>query len=228
MDFEIRACHLEKRTCRDIKGVPGGYAVAYDAGNDDIYFGGHDGIYKYNFLTKEAEFFAQEGRSIWALFVRRNFYYIEYPTQKLYVYQDDRFVQVAEAMRIEIDIFFISKHFDIYFANKTALYKVEKPAPDPIVLNDEIVIRQIVEDHYGDVFFCAGDGIYLEEKPYHRVKRVAAIEQAFGITFDEKDNMIFSDKNNIYRLNPSQYSAICLNAITNPDDETRRKNKDSY
>ncbi|XP_047036343.1 ommochrome-binding protein-like isoform X1 [Helicoverpa zea] len=221
VDFGIRACHLEKRTCREILGVPGGYAIAYDAGNDDIYFGGHDGIYKYNFLTKSAEFFAEEGKSIWGLFVRRNFYYIEYPTQKLYVYQDDSFVQVAEAINIEVDHFFVSKHIDVYFSNKTALYKVERPNNEAIVLNDEIVIRQIVEDSYGDVFFCAGDGIYLEDKPYHKVKKVAEIEQAFGMTFDDKDHIIYSDKDKIYRLIPSKYSGLCLNAIINSEDKDR-------
>ncbi|XP_035441583.2 ommochrome-binding protein isoform X1 [Spodoptera frugiperda] len=218
VDFGIRSCHLEKKTCREIQGVPGGYAVAYDGGNDDIYFGGHDGIYKYNFLTKAAEFFAEEGKSIWGLFVRRNFYYIEYPTQKLFVYQDDSFVQVAEAINIEVDHFFVSKHIDVYFANKTALYKVDRPNNEAVVLNDEIVIRQIVEDSYGDVYFCAGDGIYLEDKPYHKLKKIAEIDQAFGMSFDDKDRLIYSDKDTIYRLNPSKYSGLCLNAIINPED----------
>ncbi|KAF9406334.1 hypothetical protein HW555_013258 [Spodoptera exigua] len=160
VDFGIRACHLEKKSCREVQGVPGGYAVAYDAGNDDIYFGGHDGIYKYNFLTKSAEFFAEEGKSIWGLFVRRNFYYIEYPTQKLFVYQDDSFVQVAEAINIEVDHFFVSKHID----------------------------------------------------------KVAEIDQAFGMTFDDKDHVIYSDKDTIYRLNPSKYSGLCFNAIINLED----------
>ncbi|CAB3232509.1 unnamed protein product [Arctia plantaginis] len=217
VDFGIMACHIDKRNCRDIQGVPGGYAVAYDGGNDDIYFGGHDGIYKYNFLTKSAEFFAEEGKSIWAIFVRRNFYYIEYPTQKLYVYQDDNFVKVSEATDIEIDTFYISRHIDIYFANKTALYKVAKPDKQPIVLNDEIAVRQIAEDVYGDIYFCASDGMYVEEKPYHKVKKVASIDQAFGMTFDEKDQIIYSDKDAIYRLLPSKYSRLCLNAILNAD-----------
>lgn len=222
LDFGIRACHIEKKTCREIQGVPGGYAIAYDAGNDDIYFGGHDGIYKYNFLTKEADFFAEEGKSIWGLFVRRNFYYIEYPTQKLFVYRDDRFVKVAEAINIEVDTFFVAKNFDVYFANKTALYKLERPIKDPIVLSDEIMVRQIVEDSYGDVFFCAGDGIYVETKPFHKVRKVADVDQAFGITFDDKENIIYSDRHNIYRLFPSQYSKICYNALSN--EETRMQN----
>ncbi|XP_063834447.1 ommochrome-binding protein-like [Ostrinia nubilalis] len=215
-DFLITTCHIDKRTCSNVSGVPGGYAIAYDAGNDDIYLGGHDGIYKYNFLTKSADFFAEEGKSIWGLFVRRNFYYIEYPTQKLRVYQDDEFLPVAEAINIEVDHFFISKHMDIYFSNRTALYKVEKPKKEAIVLSDEVVIRQIVEDSYGDTYFCTSDGIYIEDKPYHRIKKVAHIVQAFGLTFDEHDQIVYSDRNAIYRLKPSKVGPLCYEVLTNP------------
>lgn len=217
-DFLITTCHIDKKTCSNVKGVPGGYAIAYDAGNDDMYLGGHDGIYKYNFLTKSADFFAEEGKSIWGLFVKRNFYYIEYPTQKLRVYQDDEFLPVAEAVNIEIDHFFISKQMDVYFSNRTALYKVEKPKKEAIVLSDEIVVRQIVEDSYGDTYFCASDGIYIEEKPYHRIKKVAHIVQAFGLTFDEHDQIVYSDENSIYRLRPSQIANLCYEVLRNPVD----------
>lgn len=215
VDFGITACHINKKVCADVAGVPGGYAIAYDAGNDDIYFGGHDGIYKYNFLTKSAEFFAEKGKSIWSIFIRRHFYYIEYPTQKLYVYQDDTFVLVAEALNIEVDHFFVSKNLDIYFSNKTALFKVEKMRKNPILLNDEIVVRQIVDDTYGDVYFCASNGVYLENKPYHNLKKMASIDNTFGMTFDENDHVIYSDKDAIYRLLPSKYSNVCYKALKN-------------
>lgn len=218
VDFGITNCHISKRTCKDITGLSGGYAIAYDSGNDDLYFGGHDGIYKYNFLTKRATFFSEQGKSIWGLFVKRNFYYIEYPSQKLFVYQDGVFVRVTEAANIEVDHFFISKHNDIYFSNKTALFKVQKAEKEVKFLNDEIGVRQIVEDGYGDVYFVASDGIYLEDKPYLRVKKVAAIDQAFGLAFDENEKVIYSDKNAIYRLHPSQYSEKCYNALTVPTE----------
>nr|XP_034837062.1 ommochrome-binding protein-like [Maniola hyperantus] len=218
VDFQIMSCDIKKKAykCRDIDGVPGGYAVAYDSGNDDIYFGGHDGIYKYNFLTKSAEFFAEEGKSIWGLFVRNNFYYIEYPSQKLYVYVDDKFLEVAEAIDIEVDIFFVSKHRDIYFSNKTALYKVEKVSRSTIMLDDAISVRQIVEDSYGDIYFCANNGIYVEDKPYVRVKKVANIDNAFGMSFDEHDRVVYSDKNAIYRLLKSNDSRICYEMRSSP------------
>ncbi|XP_050675402.1 ommochrome-binding protein-like [Leptidea sinapis] len=213
IDFEIMACHFNKepKQCDIIGGIPGGYAIAYDSANDDIYFGGHDGIYKYNFFTKSAEFFDERGKSIWGLFIRKNFYYIEYPTQKLYVYQNDDFVKVAEAVNIEIDNFFVSKAGDIYFANKTALYKVESVGRRTVVLSDEVMVRQIADDKYGDIYICGTDGIYLEDKPFNRIKRIAEIDHAFGITFDGDDNAIYANRNTIYRLLPSNTTGTCYN-----------------
>nr|XP_026489587.1 uncharacterized protein LOC113396032 [Vanessa tameamea] len=199
---------LNRKVAKDIKGVPGGYAIGYDPGNDDIYFGGHDGIYKYNFFTKSAEFFAEEGKSIWGLFIRNNFYYIDYPMQKLHVYIDDKFVKVAEAVNIEIDNFFVTKQKDIYFSNKTALYKVDKITRSTIVLDDDIAVRQIVDDSYGDIYICGSNGIYVEDKSYTRVKRLAEMENVFGMTFDENDHIIYSDKYAIYRLFPSNNNGI--------------------
>lgn len=227
VDFEIKAYELSKfkdgkgLECYNIKGIPGGYAIGYDAGNDDMYFGGHDGIYKYDFFTKQAKYFSEKGKSIWSIFIRRNFYFIEYPTQKLYVYHDDRFVKVAESINIEIDVFFKSKMNEVYFANKTALYKVEKLSKHPIVLGDNIFVRQISDDTFGDVYICASDGVYLEDKPYARLKKVADIEKAFGLTFDERDNVIYSDEETIFRLLPSNNSKACWSDSVVGDEDDR-------
>ncbi|CAH2096745.1 unnamed protein product [Euphydryas editha] len=222
VDFEIMTYDLNKNITSVVEGVPGGYAIAYDPGNDDIYVGGHDGIYKYNFLTKSAEFFAEEGKSIWGLFIRKNFYYIEYPTQKLHVYIDDKFVQVAEAVNIEVDNFFTTKRFDVYFSNKTALYKVDRISRSPLMLNDDIVVRQIIEDSFGDIYIGGNSGIYVEDKPYNRIRKVANIDNLFGMTFDENDHIIYSDKNAIYRLIPSNNSNACKSLLP-PDIENTRQ-----
>ncbi|KAI5641046.1 ommochrome-binding protein-like [Phthorimaea operculella] len=226
VDFAIMSCHLDEKKCTDVKGIPGGYALAYDMGNDDIFMGGHDGIYKYNFLTKKADFFAERGKSIWALFVRSNFYYIEYPTQKLFWYIDDTFVPVAIAIDIEIDQFFVSRLGDIYFANKTALYKVTKLARErrEVILNDDLIIRQIAEDNDGEVYFCANDGIYMEQKPANHLKKLADIDQPFGLAFDQHDHVIYSDKDCIFRLIPSNHSDICYNTLkTHTEHEEEKK-----
>ncbi|XP_060806862.1 ommochrome-binding protein-like, partial [Amyelois transitella] len=216
IDFGIKVCHIKNKICNDVDGLPGGYAISYDASNDDMYLGGHDGIYVYNFLKKEATYFDEKGKSIWALFVRKNFYYIQYPSQKLYVYQNDAYVIVAEARNIEVDNFFIAKDDSVYYANKTALYKVEKNSRRIIVLDDDIIVRAIAEDSYGDIYFCGINGIYIEDKPYHRVKHIADIDQAYGLTFDENDRVIYSDATSIYRLQTSKSSIrdACYESIT--------------
>ncbi|CAH2059039.1 unnamed protein product, partial [Iphiclides podalirius] len=213
VDFGIMSCHVDSKECKPITGVPGGYAIGYDKENDELYFGGHDGIYKYNFRTTKAEFFEEDGKSIWAIFIRRNFYYIEYPSQRLYVYKHDKFVTVYEDIGIEVFNFFITKNLEIYFSNKTALYKVDRTSEFPIMLDDETVVRQIVEDTYGDVYFCNNDGIHMEDKPYKRLKRIALIEQCFGMTFDEQQRLLYSDTDNIYRLNPSQDAQYCYDKL---------------
>ncbi|KOB70521.1 Uncharacterized protein OBRU01_15178 [Operophtera brumata] len=213
LDFGITACHVDKKNCIEISGIPGGYAIAYDSDNDDIYFGGHDGIYKYNFQTDKADFFGEKGKSIWGLFVKNYLYYIEYPSQKLFVYKDKKYVELPQAKNTEVDIFFISKNNDVYFSNNTALMKNERGTKDLLFLDDQLVIRQIAEDEFGDVYFVASDGVYIEDKPYAKIKKIADIDQAFGLTFDVNERVIFSDKDSINRLNPSQYRDKCYNFL---------------
>lgn len=219
IDFAIKACHLHSKKCTDVKGIDGGYAIAYDVINDDIYMGGHNGIYQYNFLTKQAEFFDAKGKSIWALFIRKNFYYIEYPGQKLYVYKDSDFVEVAEAVGIEIDHFHVSRSNQIYFSNKTAVFKVIRAGKHTDVLSDEIVVKQIAEDNYGEIYFACVDGIYVEDRLDVGITKVITIDQCFGLTFDQNDNVIYSDKNSINRLVPSRHSELCYNAIISANSE---------
>lgn len=221
VDFAIKACHLDSKNCFDVGGIDGGYAIAYDLLNDDIYMGGHNGIYQYNFLTKQAEYFDAKGKSIWALFIRKNFYYIEYPSQKLYVYKDSGFVEVAEAIGIEIDHFHVSRSNQIYFSNKTAVFKVVKSGRHTEVLSDDVVVKQIAEDSYGDIYFACSDGIYLEDKLDIGISKVASIDQCFGLTFDNNDYVIYSDKNSINRLAPSNHSELCYNAIISAASEKR-------
>lgn len=221
VDFAIRACHIDSKKCIDVGGIEGGYAIAYDLMNDDIYFGGHNGIYQYNFLTKQAEYFDERGKSIWALFIRKNFYYIEYPGQKLYVYRDSGFVEVAEAIGIEIDHFHVSRSNQIYFSNKTAVFKV-LTGRYTAVLSDDVVVKQIGEDNYGEIYFACSDGIYLEDKLDVGISKVASIDQCFGLTFDTNDYVIYSDKNSINRLAPSNHSELCYNAIISAESEKRK------
>ncbi|CAB3232506.1 unnamed protein product [Arctia plantaginis] len=221
IDFGIMSCHVETRNCINIDGVPGGHAIAYDRGNKAVYFGGHNGIYNYNVRKNKLKFFGAKGRSIWGLFIRRNFYYIEYPSQQLYIYNAGKFKQVKEAIGIEIDNFFVTRRFEIYYTNKTGVYKLEKPSKPPKVLSKKIIVSQITQDIYGDLYFCANDGIYIEDRRSEMIMKVADIHQPYGITFvrivtnrGETNQLIYSDATSIYILLPSEHKDMCYKAIT--------------
>lgn len=217
-------CHVERKMCRDVPGVAGGYAITWDRGNNNIFFGGHNGIYSYNFLTNSVQYFSERGKSIWGLFVRRNFYYIQYPSQKLYVYKRKKFRMVPEASNMEIDNFFVTQQFEIYFSNKTGLYKVQKPRLKPYVLRLGINVKQITYDVYGDIYFCASDGIYTAEKRRRKIRKVADINDMVGMDFYKAGNsektkrknyeIIYADKHNIYMLLPSARGKICINSTS--------------
>lgn len=183
--------------------------MAYDALNDDVYFGGHDGIYKFVFLTNEAEFFAEDGKSILDIFVRKHFYYILYPTLSLYVYNGDTFTKVHEAIGLKIERFFIANNKDIYYTNETGLCKIDQQTRTLVFLNDDVKVKQLAEDKFGDVYLATDKGIYVEMNPGFRIKKLVAISQTYGLTFDLNDNIIYSDADGIYRLTQSDNAIHC-------------------
>lgn len=199
LDFNIMLCHIIRKKCKYIPEVFGGYAVAHDQVNDVIYFGGEDGIHKYNFMKKSAEFYAEEGKSIWSLYIEQQFYYIRFPSQRLYVYDQGIFTPVEESINFEIDHFFISEKRELFFSNKTALYRVDPHDRHIYVLSASIYVRQITEDRVGTVYFCAKSGIYQEYK-IMRIKKLIDLDNAYGLAFDGHNNVIYSDESNIYKL----------------------------
>lgn len=213
-------CNIKQQICRRVEGIPGGYAIGYDFIHDEFYMGGDQGLYKYNIETSQVRYFAERGKSVWGIFIRRKFYYIQHPSQQLYVFKKEKFRKVPETIGIEIDNFFITRNFVVYFSNRTGLFKAKmnKKEKRPYVLADKIEIRQITEDLYGAVYFCASDGIYVEDLNRRRIKRVAKIDQLFSITFmdhfhlspkKEFNQLVYSDKYAIYVLTHNNYSRLC-------------------
>lgn len=171
-------------------------------------------------MTDAAEFYAEEGNSVWALFILNNFYYIEYPSQHLYVKKGNDFV--TSTIKAEVLTFHATEN-RIYYSNRTGLYTCEKKAnAEPSMLSKSVVARQITQDIFGRVYFCGHDGIYVETAKSQSVKKLAHINDAFGMTFMNIRKaglliitLIYSDENNVYRLLPSRNHDICYTAVLN-------------
>lgn len=219
-DFKITVCDMIKKKCSDIENIKGGYAIGLDLTTHEIFLGGYNGIYKYNFETKLPEYFSEKDRSVRDLFIRNNFYYIRYPSNRLYVYRKNQFIKVKEGKNFEIEHFYQSKHKNIYYSNKTGLFLVEAKGKESYSIKNRITVKQITEDIYGTIYFLANDGIYVEINEYWDLKNVYNRTGLYGLAFDKSGHPIIADKSTIFRL-PGKVRKPCFNA------SKRRKNKKS-
>lgn len=206
VDFQLAYMHLDSREHQVIAGIRGGCSVAIDQANDDIYLGGSDGIYKYNMLTKLADFYKEKGKNIWALYFKENLFYISYPDQKLYIDVDGRFIRVSEFENFEVDNFYVAVNRDIYFANKTGFYKLDRTMGNIDAVSDLLTVRQIVEDHEGSMYICTNFGIYIRSND--EFSRIIGQKNIYGLAFDKDNHFIFSDDKNIIRLKESDGDCV--------------------
>lgn len=201
VDFQMAFINLNTKEHDVVAGIRGGCTVAIDQSNDVIYFGGSDGIYKYNMLTRLADDYKEKGKNIWSLYFRENLFYISYPDQKLYIDIDGKFVKVREFENFEVDSFHVMPNHDIYFANKSGFYLFDssKLLVEPI--NELIGVRQIVEDNNGLLYVCTNVGIIMHSGD--EFVNVIDIKGIYGLAFDKENSFILSDEKNILRLTPS-------------------------
>lgn len=198
VDFQLAYYNLDSNDYQNIVGIRGGCAVAINQGTDEIYLGGSEGIYKYNMLTKLADFYKEKGVNIWALFYRRNLFYISYPDQKLHIEIDDKFSPVKEFVGMEVDHFHVDNDNIIYFANKTGLYKYDNDNNNIHNVNNLITIRQIVEDVDDNVYICTNLGVFLLK--VDGMEKISNIKNIYGLAFDRDNNIVISDEKNIIKL----------------------------
>ncbi|CAB3258681.1 unnamed protein product [Arctia plantaginis] len=112
-------------------------------------------------------------------------------------------------------------HHDVYFGGRDALYKCDKINETANAIYKLVTVRQIVQQYKSDrVYFATGDGIYyVHDLATHqaKIKKAANINQVFGMTFRnttqskyEPIQILYSDKNAIYKLTPSKNSDVCF------------------
>lgn len=199
VDFQLAYYDINTRDYQTIAGIRDGCSVAIDQANDEIYLGGTDGIYKYNMLTRLADFYKEKGKNVWTLFYRRNLFYISYPEQKLHIEMDGRFAVVKEFENIEIDHFHVATNDDIYYANKSGLFMYDKKNMQTEVINELLTVRQIVEDNDGDLYICTNFGVFVDVK-FEGLKKILDFKNVHGLAFDKDNNFIYSDETSIVRL----------------------------
>lgn len=202
VEFELGYINIDTLEANVIAGVKGGCTIAIDQGNDVVFLGGSDGIYKYSINTKIANLYKEKGKNIWSLFFRKKLFYISYPNQRLHIEIDGNFLRVKEFEDFEVDHFFVTRNNEIYFANKTAFYIINNIDLKAEMLNDLIIVRQIAEDNEENIYLVTNMGIYVMSDLF-LMKRIVDMRNIYGLAFDRQNRMIFSDDTSIIVLKPS-------------------------
>ncbi|XP_063394320.1 ommochrome-binding protein-like [Cydia fagiglandana] len=206
--FEIGYIKKGEKNMTAIKGVLNGFASAVDEDNHHVYLGGSKGIYKYNLKhNNESLENVVSGHNIWYMFFYKHLYFIDFPSQKLYVYKKNG----TEAGQVhphhikdKIYQYLIDKEGDQFITTDRGLYRIKAGSKEnERHLYSEIkLFRGAALDNTGHAHFCSNHSIYATNKNNHTLEEIAYIRNVFGITFDSQDNIIYSDPKNIVKLLP--------------------------
>lgn len=194
-----------------LKGIKDAFAMASDFDNGDLYFGGSHGIYKYNQALKSLKRLAIQNLDIWWLVIRRKIYFIKFPSLSVFKYENRNIRSVEQLRNHTVHQFVFDNDDNIYFINDIGLFGIKSGTQEALLLKDHPKFIGMATDNRGFVYLCSEDGIYTISKVMQRVKRVVSIEGVLGMTFDQDNNIIYSDSHEIVRLIAKEKMRIVYN-----------------
>lgn len=205
--FQSVVLNLDTGFANIVPGMRNGFASAVDQVNGDVYLGGSDGIYKYNYSTNDIDKSALIHRlDIFDMFFKEKLYFVDTAKQNLYVYKDKGKCVVPGARQHLIQHFVIDANRDLYFVNATGLFVLGNGCKSPMLINGtDISIRGATTDAFGTPYFVARDGIYGIDKEMNELVMLFAVDDAYGLAFDANNNIVYSDARTVNRLEPIEF-----------------------
>ncbi|XP_075980744.1 ommochrome-binding protein-like [Anticarsia gemmatalis] len=193
---------LDTKSINILKGVKDAFAISTDNSTGDVYFGGSHGIYKYNAKQKSLQRLNVSNLDIWWLFVKKHIYFIKFPSLNAYYYEDKVIKPLPELRDSIVHQFVIDKDENIFYINGTGLFGIKHGYHTSILLKDQPRFVGMMTDNNGHVHVCSEDGIYVVTKLIQKVKKVFHLQGILGFTFDQSNNIIYSNSQEIVRLVP--------------------------
>ena len=204
-EFRSARLNLNTKEFSNIEGVTNGFAQTVDQGTHEIYIGGSDGIYKYDYGQNKAEIFGERGGNIWTLYFKEVLYYSLFPHQFLYVLEDGQSRRFRDLEDTKVDQFVIDNEDYIFFTNSTGLYSQKKGTKNAVLYKERPVMRGLTTDINGNVYACLQDGIYAVKKASTTLEKVVDVSDGFGLAFDNDNNFVYSDATRLIRLKVNRH-----------------------
>lgn len=92
----------------------------------------------------------------------------------------------------------------MFFTNATGLYSQAKGTKNAVLYEEFPIVRGLTTDVNGNVYVCLSDGIYAVNKEKLVLEKVLNVDDAFGLAFDNDNNIVYADATRLVRLKPSK------------------------
>lgn len=219
-DFHSAYLNLNNKESFVIEDVPNGFAQTVDERNHDVYIGGDDGIFLFNYNTKTSSFFSAKSVNIWRLYFNDILYYINFPNQFLYTLINGEIKRFKYLEDTKVDHFLIDREDDMFYVNETGFYMQKKGTKDALKLDNISDVRALTMDAFGRVFLCTSEGIFSVDKSKGNVEKIVALDDGFGLAFDSNNHIIYSEATDIVRLVPSDVKCEKEKALPETEETT--------
>ncbi|XP_050667673.1 ommochrome-binding protein-like [Leptidea sinapis] len=205
--FKSAYINLKTNNFGIIPGVSGGFANAVDSRKHNVYIGGRDGLYKFDFDSKSAKHIDGTDDNIWQLFYKDELYYSRYPDEAVYMYKEGRCERVPELQDTKAMLVALDNYKNFYFTNSSGMYMHKKSNGQRGFIGD-FNANGFATDINGNLFFSTPDGVYFINVEKKEVERIAAIGNAYGVAIGGDGSIIYASQNAIIRLNPTETFCI--------------------
>nr|XP_004924652.1 ommochrome-binding protein [Bombyx mori] len=199
--FEIAYVRHGQMMPEAINKTTNGFATTVDRKHELIYFGGSDGVYVHNFKEPGEIKHIIKYHDIWDMFFYKHLYFIVYPSLRLHKKVGD-IIEIIEHIQEKIFQFAVDGDDDIFITTRDGLYEIKNGTSERILYEGPKIFRALEVNHDGVAFFCGQNAIYIADKEKYKLEVVAHIRNVFGLTFDDDNNMIYSNPHEIIRLLP--------------------------
>lgn len=204
------AVQIESKKVTVLKGVKDAFALSNDPLTNEIYFGGSNGIYKYNSSSQSLKRLAVKNLDIWWLFFKKQIYFIRFPSLNAYYYRDRMVKPISSLKNITVNQFVLDNDDNLFFINGTGLYGIKNSESDILLLRDNPRFLGMATNNKGHVYLCSENEIFVITKMIQKVKKIVNIQGVLGMAFDKDNNLIYSDSREIVRLLPVSNSFLTL------------------
>ncbi|XP_047998432.1 uncharacterized protein LOC125235858 [Leguminivora glycinivorella] len=167
-----------------------------------VYLGGSDGIWVVNSTSRFPSFYGMRKNLITNIVVKDYVYFTSAERKGIYKYIDGYYV--GQFVDKKINYFVMDNRYDTVYLNDSGLYiSFSRQTLEDVRLTRQRVIGGLTADNRGTVYVWRVDGLYKISLSIHlsqsTLKRVSNIAPD-AMTFDESNNIIYSIRNNLYKL----------------------------